>query len=574
MDLQNEFPKKTLFWKYMIVALQAMEQEYELYERLAKDRRFDMSRYLGKTMERFYQAAATGYQPDEKYILAVEESYFEPRDEYEKLAYQIVKDLEDFFHLVYEKDCKKAGMFLNRPLQILEQFFSFSKNIDLAKAREDEEQYLSRMIKEAVAVDKSGKKAYIETVKNRERPLLIGDALLENRAHIEKEKPDKKTFPLIRRTSLRYDYDLRSEAGKYLKFHENCEDVLADWYRSALSALYELKLLENGYPLKGSYFSNHEQHGEAKINSSMIRAYAAGARELIPQLFDHSYDKSSGKTYDLLNGNATKEMFPNKDEEGHINKCIHAIIEGNGKELTKALLARVRYIRGWYELYHIAYDEWGYAMVRLAGDAGLKYEKVAAVELLDCAVRQPDLSRIRLENQEEWDAWLKEAETRHFSLDGIFPFVPQGKNVRRPYTSLDTLSYLVESNANSETDEIYRCCKEFDYKALQAYGNDLIKSRKHPYIGYVVRAYAHMQLNREQYDWEQLNEDLSQAVLFSKRENNAYLRKLELMVRRSRALINPDKESRQYRQDLEYLKSTPESKSWYYEDAPASIPDN
>lgn len=29
MNLQDEFPKKTLFWKYMIVALQAMEQEYE-----------------------------------------------------------------------------------------------------------------------------------------------------------------------------------------------------------------------------------------------------------------------------------------------------------------------------------------------------------------------------------------------------------------------------------------------------------------------------------------------------------------------------------------------------------------
>ncbi len=226
MNLQDEFPKKTLFWKYMIVALQAMEQEYELYERLAKDRRFDMSRHLGKTVERFYQAAATGYQPDEKYILAVEESYFEPRDEYEKLAYRIVKDLEDFFHLVYEKDCKKAGMFLERPLQILEQFCSFSPNMDLEKAREEERQYLSRMIKEVVAVDKSGKKAYIETVKNRERPLLIGDALLENRAPIEKEKPVKKIFPLIRRTSLRYDYDLKTDAGAYWQFRENWEDIL------------------------------------------------------------------------------------------------------------------------------------------------------------------------------------------------------------------------------------------------------------------------------------------------------------------------------------------------------------
>lgn len=564
MNLQDEFPQKTLFWKYMIVALQAMEQEYELYERLAKDRRFDMSRHLGKTVERFYQAAATGYQPDEKYILAVEESYFEPRDEYEKLAYRIVKDLEDFFHLVYEKDCKKAGMFLERPLQILEQFYSFSQNIDLEKAREEERQYLSRMIKEAAAVDKSGKKAYIENVKNRERPLLIGDALLENRVPIEKEKPVKKTFPLIRRTSLRYDYDLKSEAASYWKFQENWEDILADWYRSASSALYRLKLLENGYPLAGNDFYNHERHGEAEINGSMVRAYAAGARELIPQLFDYSYDKRSRNIYDLFNGNATKEQFPDRDEEGHINRGIYAILEGDGKELTKALLARVRYIRGWYEMYRIATDVWGYALVRLAGEAGLPYEKVVAAELLDCEVRQADLSKVKPDEQEDWDRWLQEAGTRHFKLDSIFPYVPPGKNVRRPYTSLDTLSYI--GKGYSETDEIYRFCKEFDYQALGEYGDGLIKEGKHLYIGYVVRAYAHMQRHRQQYDWEQVNEDLSKAISCSSREANAFVRKLELMARRSRLLINPDRESLQYKKDLEYLKDADEEKGWYYED--------
>ena len=68
MDLQSGFPKKTLFWKYMLVGLQGMYQEYDLYERLAKDRRFDMSRHLKKTMDRLYQAAATGYRLDDKYI--------------------------------------------------------------------------------------------------------------------------------------------------------------------------------------------------------------------------------------------------------------------------------------------------------------------------------------------------------------------------------------------------------------------------------------------------------------------------------------------------------------------------
>lgn len=564
MDLRNEFPGKTLFWKYMIVALQAMEQEYELYVRLAKDRRFDMSRYLGKTVERFYQAAATGYQLDEKYILAVEESYFEPRDEYERLAWQIVKDLEDFFHLVYEKDCKKAGEFLERPLRILDQYWSFCKNIDLEKSKEEERQYLSRMIREAVAVDKSGKKAYIQSVKNRQRPLLIGDMLLENRAPGEKEKPVKKPFPLIRRTSLRYDYDRKKKAEAYDRLREGPEEILTGWYRSALSDLYECRLLESGYPLGGNAFYNHERHGEAAINSSMIRAYAAGAGDLVPRLFAYSYNKQSVNTYDLLCGNATKEQFPDRDEEGHISRGIHAILEGDGKELTKALLARVRYIRGWYEMYGIAVDEWGYALVRLAGEAGLKYEKVAAVELLDCEVWQADLSGARLEKQTEWDAWLQKARTQHFKLDGIFPCVHPEKNVRRPYTSLDTLAYLVETKGGFGVDQIAHFCREFDYQGLEVYGNDLIKEGRHPYIGYAARAYAHMQLHREQYDREQVNEDLSRAISCSGREDNAFWRRLELMVRRSRALINPDRQSRQYLEDLEYLKNTDEEKGWYY----------
>ena len=208
MDLQSGFPKKTLFWKYMIVGLQGMYQEYDLYERLAKDRRFDMSRHLKKTMDRLYQAAATGYRLDDKYILTIECSYFEPRDKWEELALQIVRDLEDFFRIVYEKDCKKAGAFLKRPVQILEQFAAFSPNIDLEKATKKEQQYLAQLIQEVSAVDKSGKKACIETIKQSARPSLIGEELLEHRAPIQKEKPDKKTFPLIRRTSLRYDYDI------------------------------------------------------------------------------------------------------------------------------------------------------------------------------------------------------------------------------------------------------------------------------------------------------------------------------------------------------------------------------
>ena len=43
-----------------------------------------MSKFLKKTVERFWKAAATGYSMDEQYIFAVEESFFTPRDGWEK----------------------------------------------------------------------------------------------------------------------------------------------------------------------------------------------------------------------------------------------------------------------------------------------------------------------------------------------------------------------------------------------------------------------------------------------------------------------------------------------------------
>ena len=344
MDLQSGFPKKTLFWKYMIVGLQGMYQEYDLYERLAKDRRFDMSRHLKKTMDRLYQAAATGYRLDDKYILTIECSYFEPRDKWEELALQIVRDLEDFFRIVYEKDCKKAGAFLKRPVQILEQFAAFSPNIDLEKATKKEQQYLAQLIQEVSAVDKSGKKACIETIKQSARPSLIGEELLEHRAPIQKEKPDKKTFPLIRRTSLRYDYDIeRLKKMKELNPAQwegtmclEAETVLAGWYRSALETLYSLELFEYGYPLHGEAF-NHERHLEASISGAMVRAYASGAKELLARLYYFSYDKSCKDLYKLLCGKADAEQYAEADKEGHINSGILAVLQGDGKALTKEL---------------------------------------------------------------------------------------------------------------------------------------------------------------------------------------------------------------------------------------------
>ena len=78
LDEVSKIMKKTHFWKFVAFGTVCIKQEYEVYEQLAKDRFFDMSKFLKKTVERFWKAAATGYSMDEQYILAVEESFFTP----------------------------------------------------------------------------------------------------------------------------------------------------------------------------------------------------------------------------------------------------------------------------------------------------------------------------------------------------------------------------------------------------------------------------------------------------------------------------------------------------------------
>lgn len=212
--------------------------------------------------------------------------------------------------------------------------------------------------------------------------------------------------------------------------------------------------------------------------------------------------------------------------------------------------------------------------MRLAGEKGLEYEKVAAVEILDCEVRQLDLSQIRLENQEEKDRWLAEAGTKHFKLDKIFPYIPQGKTTRRPDTSLDSIAYLMGRKPTAplgnieylieEEDEAYRLCIEFDYKGLYEYACRLIKDGRHTYEGYILRAYAHIQIYREQYDWKQVYADLGEAIAYSSRSQNYVWVKKNVMAVRSRVLVNPDKESGQYKQDIAYLQEKDEQMGWYY----------
>lgn len=118
--------KKAHFWKFVAFGTVCIKQEYEVYEQLAKDRFFNMSKFLKKTVERFWKVAATGYSMDEQYILAVEESFFTPRDDWEALALLFVQDLQDFFYGVAEKDEKRCLEMQERQIAFVEKYIQVS----------------------------------------------------------------------------------------------------------------------------------------------------------------------------------------------------------------------------------------------------------------------------------------------------------------------------------------------------------------------------------------------------------------------------------------------------------------
>lgn len=57
--------KKVPFGKYATIATVCIEQEYAVYEMLAQGCAYDMSKFLGKVIKRYWQAIPTGYSIDE-----------------------------------------------------------------------------------------------------------------------------------------------------------------------------------------------------------------------------------------------------------------------------------------------------------------------------------------------------------------------------------------------------------------------------------------------------------------------------------------------------------------------------
>lgn len=309
----------------------------------------------------FWKYAATGYSMDEQYILAVEESFFAPRDKWEELALQIVQDIYDFFYAVAEKSAKNALKMQERQIKLIEKWLALTGQRDKLNNKLITQALTGHFTwaQEIAATPNKEKKAYIEKLSDSKIKSLLGEKFMDLRPEIKPEKPAKKKLPEIRRTALYFDkeakeydctwlldatpeqwvignepekYEMQQHKGAFYesymekdllhlsyimenRFHLLAyydyrsnripERVRGFWYLSALSMLRAYQLYKKGYPVNHGnveyYFQRYEaaNTGVWEFYVQMIYAYAAGGDELLPQL-QHFANKEERMETEIL----------------------------------------------------------------------------------------------------------------------------------------------------------------------------------------------------------------------------------------------------------------------------------
>ena len=460
--------KKMHFWKFVAFGTACIKQEYEVYEQLAKDRFFDMSKFLKKTVERFWKAAATGYAMDEQYIFAVEESFFTPRDGWEEMALQFVQDLQEFFYGVAEKDEKRCLEMQKRQIAFIEKYIKISNLTSEQEwiLLENALKNHTELAEELVAVPAKEKKKFLEEFSSRNQKPLLGENYLLDRSERKPEKPAKKKLSEIRVTSLDFDRERRThdnawllrstpeqwvlgrecdrnQNGAYAEYyrekdlldlcyamdvryrlyaeadyiqHRVPERVRGFWYLNALSWLRAYQLREKGYPVKWvPYFERHENGDEGfqPVFYRMLGAYASGEDWMLPEIQHFSSEKEKMWTVPLLQllaGGSSQEIYSLVEnwEDCDRKKVVLAILQEDKKEIRKILLQMVRHDRQRYDMYRTMVDIEAYAFMRLARERGIEIEPIRAAEVLDgnLDMTPVDKSFFRLPYQEEIDEWL------------------------------------------------------------------------------------------------------------------------------------------------------------------------
>ena len=457
--------KKAPFWKYATVATVCIEQEYKVYEVLAKDCFFDMTKFLGKVVKRFWQSVPTGYSIGDSYLLAIEESFFEPRDEWEEIALQIVKDMEHTFYGFWEKSATDTFANLKRQLEIGRRCAQLA-----GMSTEETDMVISKIctnqktfVEEIVAVPNKEKKAFLTEFQNKKREQIIDLALVERLCPVHKEKPAKKKLPEIRNTSVDFDMEERKITERWLldstpeqwvkKLWESHDykaafsidytemelprfcDIMswafgsyaerdyienrmpertrAFWYLEAYNRLCIYELVEKGYPLPENHVIYHhmEWFADSRVGFAMICAYAAGAEDLIPRLYH--FTKGVHKNHPYTQAQDYMELFAGENnealyhrveqwEKSDIREMILWILKGDAKEFRKALLHSVRHARKEYDMGRSFIGPWDYACVKIAKKYGIEVEPVKVVELLDWNFDETPIDR------QKWRPFLQD----------------------------------------------------------------------------------------------------------------------------------------------------------------------
>lgn len=468
-DELSKVMKKAHFWKFVAFGTACIKQEYEVYEQLAKDRIFDMSKLLKKTVERFWKAAATGYSMDEKYILVVEESFFIPRDSWEELALQFIQDLQALFYAIAEKEEKRILEMQERQLSFVDKYVQVA-GLTSAQREKLVERVFEKNIEmatELVAVTAKDKKRFLKDFSNRDIEKLLGEDFIDYKPKARKEKTAKKKLTEIRATSLDFDREKRTQdnawllfstpeqwvlgpdcnmnqMGSYAKYyrekdlldlcyimdvqyhlhaeadyiqHRDPKRVRGFWFLNALTWLRAYQLREKGYPIKWvPYFERHEagDDGFQPVFNKMLSAYASGEDWMLPEIQHFSSEKEkplTGPLLQVLTGGNSREIYPLVEawEDCDSKKIVLAILCEDSKEVRKLLLNRVRHDRKMYDMYRTMVDIEAYAFMRLAKERGIDIEPIIAAEVLDgnLDMTPVDKNFFKLPYQEEIDEWLR-----------------------------------------------------------------------------------------------------------------------------------------------------------------------
>lgn len=460
--------KKANLWKAVALGIVCIKQEYRVYECLAKDRFFDMTKFLEKTVERLWKAAETGYSMDEKYLLTIEESIFTPRDVWEEMALQIVRHLQDVFFAVNTKNAKALLSGVEKQLGLIEQY---AQAAGLSTGEKDALveavlEHHNALAVELMAVAAKDKKKYIAELSSRELAPMLGTNFTEKLPGGKGEKTAKKKLPELRATSFEFDLERqtrdnawllrstpeqwvlgraadRDKAGAFGEYYRNRDyldlcyvmansyRLLAEadyvqhgdvarakgfWYLSAFSWLRAYQLREKGFPIRWvPYFAFHEsgKDGFQPVFLIMACAYASGEESLLKEIQRFSSEREqpvTGLLLRMMQGEDMPDMLAEVEqwEECRRKDMVLAILRQDTTALRKYIIERIRIDRRQYDLNRTMVDPETYAFLRLAKKRGLEVQPVIAAEILmgETGDIKIDKGYFKLPYESDIEEWL------------------------------------------------------------------------------------------------------------------------------------------------------------------------